>query len=392
MQTRRAVLAGASGASALAFAGLAYRAWDRGVFSGGEGPAYEPWKNWDGSATDGIARPLRAAILASNPHDTQPWLFKLEQGKVTLIADRARNLGSFDPFRREMHLGVGAAVENLVLAARAFGFAANVVAMEGKLTASPDDAPTAAVRIALSPIAAQREQLFDAIPRRHTNRGPYRSEPIAAGRLQYLADLITHDSVRVAFIDDQGARRELGALIVEATSRIIDDPQMSADSARWFRTGRREIAAHRDGVTIDTAGLSPLMVAMTKMLPDLDRATTDQYWLSATRDVHVPTAPVLGVLFVRDRLDMASAIKAGRAWQRLHLAVTAAGLAAQPLNQPVECIDRDAMLGRADDFTSAIAKFGEAPGWQPTFVFRLGIAEHTAPPSPRRSLDAVLKA
>ena len=74
-----------------------------------------------------------APILASNPHDTQPWLFKLEQGKVALIADRTRNLGSFDPFRREMHLGVGAAVENLVLAARAFGFAANVVAMEGKL-------------------------------------------------------------------------------------------------------------------------------------------------------------------------------------------------------------------------------------------------------------------
>ena len=145
-------------------------------------------------------------------------------------------------------------------------------------------------------------------------------------------------------------------------------------------------------MTIDTAGLSPLMVAMTKMLPDLDQATADQYWLSATRDVHIPTAPVLGVLFVRDRLDMASAIKAGRAWQRLHLAVTAAGLAAQPLNQPVECIDRAAMLGRADDFTSALSKFGEAPGWQPTFVFRLGVAEHAAPPSPRRSLDAVLKA
>jgi hypothetical protein len=98
------------------------------------------------------------------------------------------------------------------------------------------------------------------------------------------------------------------------------------------------------------------------------------------------------VLFVRDRLDMASAIKAGRAWQRLHLAVTAAGLAAQPLNQPVECIDRDAMLGRADSFTSALAKFGQSSGWQPTFVFRLGVAERAAPPSPRRSLDAVLTA
>jgi len=52
------------------------------------------------------------------------------------------------------------------------------------------------------------------------------------------------------------------------------------------------------------------------------------------------------MLLVRDRLDMRTAIQAGRAWQRLHLAATANGLAAQPLNQPVEWIDRAAMLGR----------------------------------------------
>src|ERR1700730_9352439 len=135
---------------------------------------------------------------------------------------------------------------------------------------------------------------------------------------------------------------------------------MSADSARWFRTGRREIAAHRDGVTLDTAGLSPLMVAAAKLLPDMDAKSADQYWLSITRD-QVRTAPVLGILLVRDRLDMRSAIVAGRAWQRLHLAATAEGLAAQPLNQPIESIDRDAMLGRAGSFGSAIAKFADAP-------------------------------
>jgi hypothetical protein len=37
---------------------------------------------------------------------------------------------------------------------------------------------------------------------------------------------------------------------------------------------------------------------------------------------------------------MAQSIAAGRAWQRLHLAATAEGIAAQPLNQPVEMIRR----------------------------------------------------
>ncbi|MEI9931077.1 MAG: hypothetical protein WDM89_11160 [Rhizomicrobium sp.] len=88
-------------------AGLGYRAWDRGVFEAGQGEAFEPWQNWRGNPKDGPKQPLNAAILAANPHDTQPWLFQAAGESITVLADRARNLGSFDPFRREMHLGVG---------------------------------------------------------------------------------------------------------------------------------------------------------------------------------------------------------------------------------------------------------------------------------------------
>jgi hypothetical protein len=392
MRTRRALLIGGAGAATLALGGLGFRAWDRGVWSGGEGRAYWPWRDWQGYGADGIARPLRAAILASNPHDTQPWLFQVGADAITLFADRARNLGTFDPFRREMHLGLGAAVENLVLAARASGLAATVTPAAGTLALSPDDTPVPAARVSLAPALATRDALFDAIPDRHTNRGPYRADqPIAPGVLRRFADLVTDDTVRVVFVEGKHARAELGALIVEATDRIISDPQMSADSARWFRTGRREIAAHRDGITMDAAGLSPLATAASKLLPDLDARSADRYWLSMTRETQVPTAPVLGMLLVRDRLDAPSALGAGRAWQRLHLAATAERLAAQPLNQPVECIDRDAMLGRADRFGAAIAAFADLPGWEPTFVFRLGVAERAVGPSPRRALDDVVK-
>jgi hypothetical protein len=86
---RRSLLAG--GGAALVLGGFAFRAWDRGVWSGGEGAAYAPWNNLEGSTADGITRPLRAAILAANPHDTQPWLFQIKDDAITLFADRARN-------------------------------------------------------------------------------------------------------------------------------------------------------------------------------------------------------------------------------------------------------------------------------------------------------------
>jgi nitroreductase len=344
--SRRALILG--GAGAVAVAGLGYRAWDRGVGMAGEGPAFLPWRNWEGAPGDGLLRPLRAAILAANPHDTQPWAFAVGADGIEVFADRARNLGSFDPFRREMHLGLGAAIENLALAAHAFGSKAVITPTEGRLTLSPNDAPFRAARIGL--------------------------------------------------VDDKGdahvrarARRDLGATIVSATERIIEDPEMSADSARWIRAGARDVEAHRDGVTLDAAGLSPPMAALAKLLPDMSAATNDRYWLAMTRDTQIPTASALGLLFVRDRLDMAQAIVAGRAWQRLHLALAAAGYAAQPLNQPVERADRDQAIGRGDDFARVLAKFSAEPGWEATFVFRFGVAEREAPPSPRRPLEAVLR-
>jgi nitroreductase len=338
-------------------------------------------------------RPLRSAILAASPHDTQPWLFAVSAGAIAVYADRARHLGAFDPFRREMHLGVGCALENLALAAQAFGKTADVRAAPGRLEpASPPTRPLIAARVALGPGQPLRSRLFDAIPRRHTNRGAYLDRPISAERLNAFADLVTNRDVRVVFLADSGARRELGAMIVKATERIVADHEMSMDSFQWIRIGRRDILNRRDGVTIDTSGASPLMTVAAKILPDIGAAKTDQFWLDVTRDVHTATAPLFGAILVRDRLDMAQAIEAGRAWQRLHLSATAHGLAAQPLNQPVEMADRHRMLGRNDEFGRSRASLTRADGWEPTFVFRMGSAPGTAARSPRRSLQTVITA
>jgi nitroreductase len=387
MGTTRRVVIGGAGVALLA--GLGYRAWDRGVFEAGQGAAYRPWADWRGNAGEGPKQALHAAILAANPHDTQPWLFQARGESITVLADRARNLGSFDPFRREMHLGVGCAIENLMRAAAVLGYSMNVIVDGGKLTPAPGPSPVRAAHLWLDAAPAMRDELFEAIPNRHTNRGPYRERPIADADLHKLAALVDGPEVRVAFIVDPYARQDLRDAIVHATRRIIDDPEMSHDSAHWFRTDRHAIFEHRDGITLDAAGLSPLMAAGAKMLPDQDAATADRYWLDMTRDIQT-VAPVLGLILVRDRLEMGSAIAAGRAWQRLHLAATAMGIAAQPLNQPVECVDRAAERGQSDAFAPALKKFARVNDWEATFCFRLGYAEREAMPSPRRPLSAVV--
>src|SRR5215469_2496566 len=283
---RRAII---GGAGAVLLGALGYRAWDRGAFESGQGEAYAPWRDW--LQGEGIERPVRSAILAANPHDTQPWKFIARGNAIEVMADRARNLGSFDPFRREMHLGIGCAVENLSIAAEAFGYSCSVIPATRRLQLSPGNEPVSAAHIMLDAGAAAHPRLFDLIAKRHTNRGPYDpGKAIAPNILDEFRKLVDRADVRLALITEPHARSVFAALEVAATQAIIADPQMSADSARWFRTSKEEILVHRDGVTMDTAGLSPLMVAGAKMLPDQDAHSADQYWLSMTRDTHAGTA------------------------------------------------------------------------------------------------------
>ncbi|HWA89532.1 MAG TPA: hypothetical protein VG889_05815 [Rhizomicrobium sp.] len=390
MGTTRRIFVGGAGVALLGAIGAGgYRAWDRGVFEPGEGPAFRPWDEWRGREDEGPKQTLHAAILAANPHDTQPWAFSAHGASISVFADRTRNLGSFDPFRREMHLGVGCAIENLMRAASVYGYSMNVIVSGGRLEPKPHEKLVRAAHLWLDAGQPMRDELYEAIPHRHTNRGPYHERPVSVEDLHRLADLVSSHEVRVAFLTGDEERDELRGMIVAATEQIIADPEMSADSARWFRTGKREVEAHRDGIGTDTAGLSPWMAMAAKMLPDPDAATADRYWLDMTRDVQTH-APVLGMLLVRDRLEMGSAIGAGRAWQRLHLAATAMGLSAQPLNQPVECVDRNQQLGRGDEYAGALTKLARANAWEATFVFRLGYAKTPALPSPRRPLHTVM--
>ena len=97
--------------------------------------------------------------------------------------------------------------------------------------------------------------------------------------------------------------------------------------------------------------------------------------------MQVPTAPFVGLIAVRDRYDRADAIAAGRAWQRLHLNATAHGMAMQPLNQPIEMIDRERQTGRAPAWAGRIASL-TGDDWQATFSFRAGFATNPRPPVP----------
>ena len=159
-----------------------------------------------GKAARATASDGRCTRRSSRPIRMTPSLgfSAAESNSITVSADRARNLGTFDPFRREMHLGLGCAIENLAIAAGHFGFKSEISLVQGKLVLSPSNDPIVVAQIALSPGTAQASSYFAMIPRRHTNRGPYRTDPIAAEKLRMLADLVSGPSATGCLLSGGG--------------------------------------------------------------------------------------------------------------------------------------------------------------------------------------------
>jgi hypothetical protein len=353
--------------------------------------AYEPWYSWRADAPKSAVVVVHAAVLAANAHDTQPWKFRIDAGRVDVYADMERNLGAMDPFRREMHLSLGCALENAVLIARSLGYAANIEIASGSVREEgAARAPRRAASIGLAAQSPEVSPLVAAIPHRHTNRSPYQGERRVSDEiLNQLSALASDARARLIWITDPLARRDFASATVAATQSIVADPVMIADSDRWFRGTDTEIELHRDGPTLYCAGLSPLVLFGARLMP-ISAASAHRHWIDQTRDSQLGTNPLIGLIAVKDLYDRDQALHGGRLWQRLHLQGTLLGLGMQPLNQLPECVDRELQLGKPAGFAKTLAGFCDDPQWQTTFAFRVGWPTRPAPASPRRALQSVV--
>lgn len=372
---------GAGSVAVGAAGGATWLATTGGVFSTGTGPAYAAWNE----ATP-AGHPLslvRAAILAANAHNTQPWLFTVTDDRIELFADLTRTIGMMDPLLRELHVSLGCALENLVLAGPPNGLATMVELM-------PDATDAAHIAtITLAPARTAGSALFDAIADRHTDRNAYdTSRPVTSGQRAALDLLVDAPNTQLIWFSGVTERRAFSDLTITATKAIIADAQQAADDYRWYRSDWRDLQRHQDGITIDPSGQSELIRAVSKLVPTSQQQNNDG-WLSGTRDSQLPTASAFGALVVPDPRDPVQRLLVGRIWQRLHLQATRSGLAVQPLCQIPERIDREASAGLDPEISSAMAAM-LPDGVHAIMTFRIGHPSTDALPSPRRPVTDVV--
>jgi hypothetical protein len=359
---------------------LAYRAYDQGVLAEGRGPAFRALENW--KSYSGPQALVAAAVLAASAHNTQPWLFGLFDDHIDFFADDRRTTGANDPLQREFFVSLGCALENLVLAAGANGYATDI-------TLAQRNAEGLVASIGIRPAPVVVSDLYREIGNRRSNRSKYRDTPVSPEISEAMSSLVddTVGPARLVWLTTEAEKRKFSALIVEATKAHNADDEQSRASFAWWRNDWDDIRRHKDGLNIDGTGLSPIVRTLGKILPGTTRTSADQTFLDRTR-IQAESAAAFGIVLVDDPYSLKDQLAGGRLLQRLHLWASKNTIGFQHMNQITERIDRETDLGRKSRFAGPLAKL-VGPGALASF--RIGTPTQPALPSPRRSVSEVLR-
>jgi len=288
---------------------------------------------------------------------------------------------------------MGCALENLMLAAAAHGYQATATLLPGKLGPIPAESkPELLARVDLVSGKHEETDLYDAIPRRHTNRSAYNPQkPIPAQFVDTLSRLASEEpDVKLFLFTAEADRKKIVEISSAANAEIYSDPDVERGSDRWIRINWSEVQKFRDGLSIDAFGLPPIATGVAKMMPLwLLKRVASRSEANGYSDLML-TAPLIGIIAVHDRYDREHCLRAGRIWQRAHLLATARGLAGRPCNESVEMIDHEKALGKPALRASLLGEVLGDAAWQPTFVFYMGYPKWTEHASPRRSIESVV--
>ena len=330
---------------------------------------------------DEIKSLLIAAGQAPSGDNTQPWSFIVgaDAGAVALHLDESRDVSPMNANQRMARIAVGAAVENLLRAAQAHGWTATLERQPGNALAV----------VCLSGRGGAAGAVGNLIAARVTNRRVYDGRPISTQQRDRLAqETPALDGVTTHWITDKDRIVALGGPSARADGIMFGNPSMRRAFLSKVRFDEPPGAPVSEGLSLaslELAGADRLALRLMTRAPDwlLQVAGAARVFAAKARRL-VESASGLCLIVAPDNAP-ATDIAVGRVMQRAWLALTALGLAAQPmmslpvLENALEHGDPGliAALGR-DRVTALSTAFRagapEIAGGRAAFLLRFGFA------------------
>jgi hypothetical protein len=306
---------------------------------------------------------LEAATRAPSVHNSQPWRFEVAPRRISVFADTGRQLRIADAPGRSLLISCGAALLNLRVAAEHLGFHPRV-----RILPSPDDPGL----VAIVDVDHRHQRggglghLYPSVAARRTNRFPFWERQVPLSVLAAAIEAVELENAVLRVYDDrQEVARVVDLLRAAERDARLANPGAEAERAGWVGGPGRA-----DGIPLASLGPRPA----DRRHPHRDLAPGPDPEREVAPFERTPTIAVLSTRTDRP----ADWVRAGMALERALLVLTAAGVSASFMNQPVELDDLRWLV------RSPITGVGT-----PQMLMRIGYGI-PVPPTPRRGLADVI--
>ncbi len=303
-----------------------------------------------------------AGIRAPSMHNSQPWLFRLRDGGVEIVADPARQLAVADRSGWAIRLACGAAAYNARLALAVRGRPA---AVHLRPSVTEPDVIARLIPGSERPPTYAEQDLYAAVGRRHSNRSPFWPDPVPADTRVRLIEAARSESAWLDLLVGMTALAGFAEIAASADRVLRRDGRYQAELVGWSHADDAP-----DGVPVGAGAPlpEPQDLLPQRVFGDRRRAPGRDY----------EPEPLVGILGVPGDRPV-DQITAGQALQKILLTATDAGLAASMISQPIEVPAAREQLRRS------LGRTG-----YPQLALRIGYGT-PGRATPRRDVDGVLR-
>lgn len=308
------------------------------------------------------------AIKAPSGHNTQPWLFKINDASIEVHPDFEKSLSVVDPDNRELFISLGCAIENLQIAASAKGYYSDIGYSQSGITV-----------VSLSPEEElHHSQTLDSqIALRQTNRRIYNGTFVDDSAINKLCHIPSEKNAQLHCYK-KGTLEFTGIseLILSGNTIQMQNNSFLTELKSWMRYNKSESARKRDGLSYAVFGAPSLPRWISKSI--INGYLNDKIQNKA--DLKKIFSSSHFVLFTTQNNTIEDWIRLGRYLQRFLLTCTEMDIACAFLNPPCEL----------EELREDLATSLHIQNEYPAIILRLGYAQ-PLPYSLRKEVKEVMK-
>lgn len=312
----------------------------------------ETWRHYEVTAGHEYTTLVRYATLAASSHNTQPWKFRLERGRIHILPDLSRRCPAVDPDDHHLYASLGCAAENLLLAAQALG-------LRGHCSY---DASTSSVQVDIEEAPPSRSPLFEAIPSRQCSRTEYDGTQLSGEQISLLEAAGRDSGVSLLLLSANTQKEQVAEYVAEGNTAQFGDRRWAEELKSWIRFNARGAMRAGDGLYGPVMGSPDVPRWLGTLFMRLAFSAKSQN----RKDIRNIRSSAAIAVFFSDTDDKPHWIEAGRCYERFALQAAALQLRTAFINQPVEVSPLRpqfaASLGIGNCRPDLVVRIGRGPG------------------------------